>query len=419
MIKAAEFIKNHGMDAVEIDLDKYTKALFAEMQAGLEKKTDTVPMLPTYLRGEKQIPKGKKAAVIDAGGTNFRTALVSFEKDGVKLEKLEKHSMPGATEPATWEEFISHTAQCIMPLMDETDVIGFCFSYPAEPTPDMDSRVISMTKQVKIEGAEGKMIGAALKAELERLGAGNKKIVVLNDTPAALLGGTAAIKKSLYGGFIGLVAGTGVNCCCMLPDRKVEKLGLKGNEKMLVNLESGSFNGFARGEFDLELDKALPDTGEYTAEKMCSGRYLGEICLRTLKAAAEEGVFSESGSKFIAELEFLDTPTADKWATGRRPKALSAEDSVNLVYIISNMFERSARCICCVLCAILMLTGEGTDKPVCISADGSLFKKSRLFRPYLEDFMAVYADEIMGRSYEFITSEETSLVGSAAAALLN
>ena len=419
MIKAAEFMVSHGMNADRIDLDLYSKMCCEYMQRGLAEKTDIVPMIPTYLRGDAQVPKNKKVAVIDAGGTNFRTALVSFTKEGVCFENLQKHSMPGTTEPASWDEFISHTADCVEPLMAETEEIGFCFSYPAEVTKDIDSRVLSLTKQVKIEGAEGKLLGADLKKALEGRGVKVSKIVVLNDTPATLLGGSAQLNKSKYGGFIGMVAGTGVNCCCMVPDKAVSKLGLDGEKRMLINLESGSFDGFFRGDFDIEMDEALADTGHYIGEKLCSGAYLGELCLRTLKAAANEGVFSEKGRDFILGLEFMHSATADKWGTGKLPKGLCGEDGVNAVYIICELFERAARCMACVLCGILLLTGEGEGKPVCICVDGSMFNKSKLFRPALEDCMAIYAGEIMERKYEFVTGEELSLLGSAAAVLLN
>lgn len=419
MNKAAQFLIDHGMTADTIELDTYTEAFYESMLEGLKRKCDTVPMIPTYLRGEKQLPKGKKVAVIDAGGTNFRTSLVWFEHDGVHFDRLEKHSMPGTDEPAKWEDFIAHTAQCVLPLMDEAEAIGFCFSYPAEVTPDRDSRVISMTKQVKLIGAEGRLVGAELMDELERLGVRRKKIIVLNDTPATLLGASAALKKSRFGGFIGLVAGTGVNTCCCLPEKSIEKLGLKGHEKMLINLESGSFKGLPLGDFDLALHESLPDTGCYPYEKMCSGRYLGELCRLTLRAAAEEGIFSETAKEFLLDLKKLESSAADKWGTGRLPKCFSSEDKVNAVYIISNLFERAARCAACNLCAILKLTGEGEERPVCIGVDGSLYKRSRLFKPFLEDSMAVYAGEIMGRKYEFITAEEATIIGSAAAALLN
>lgn len=419
MIKVAEFMKKHGMDAEAVDMTEYTKAYLAAMERGLEAPQKNVPMIPTYLFGEKKLQKRRKVVVIDAGGTNFRTGLACFGDNGLVLERVDKHIMPGAEAPVEWDEFISHVADCVMPLMSDAQDIGFCFSYPAEATEDIDNRILSLTKQVKINGAEGRLLGAALREELLRRGAKVGKIVVLNDTPAVLLSGISLANRGKYDGFIGLVAGTGFNACCRLRSDRITKISASGSGKMLVNLEAGSFNDFPRGDIDLEMDGALPDTGYYTAEKMISGRYLGQLCMHILKQASREGLFSEGASETILKMTEVVTPTIDKWGSGRFPKGFTSEDRVNLVYIINELFERAARCIACCLCAVLMLTDEGRDKPVCIAVDGSLFGKSRLLRPELEKFMDIYAGEIMGRKYEFVTGEDMSLIGTAAAVLLN
>lgn len=325
--------------------------------------------------------------------------------------------MPGADEPAEWNEFISCVADCVQPLMGQTADIGFCFSYPIEITPECDGKILGLTKQVDIKGAVGSYLGAALRTELEARGEHPGRIVVLNDTPATLLAGKALAKGS-YDGYIGLVAGTGCNTCCEIECGRIGKLDMTGGRKMLVNLESGSFSGFVRGDADLAMDADLPDTGEYVAEKMISGRYLGQVCMYTLKMAAAEGLFSERASEMIEKMTEVVTPTIDKWGSGRFPKGFNSEDRVNLVYIINEIFERSARCIASMLCGILEVTGAGEARPVCIAVDGSLYSESKLLRPELERFMDVYAGEIMGRRYEFVNAENMSLIGTAAAVLL-
>ncbi len=333
------------------------------------------------------------------------------------VEALDKCPMPGADSSVTWDEFISYVADLIQPLLSKANNIGFCFSYPVEITPDCDGRVLSLTKQVKIEDAVGKYIGASLRTELERRGENPGKIVVLNDTPAVLLAGKAVAKESCDG-YIGLVAGTGCNTCCEIDCADIKKIECSDSKKMLVNLESGSFAEFPRGDADIAMDAELPDTGEYIAEKMISGRYLGQVCMYTLKMAASEGLFSERATEIIEKMTEVATPTIDKWGIGRFPKGFNSEDRVNLVYIINEIFERSARCIACKLCGILEVTGAGASRPVCIAVDGSLFTESKLLRPELERFMDVYAGEIMGRRYEFVTADNMSLIGTAVAVLL-
>ena len=411
-------MKDHGMDAERVDLAEYTKAFADAMHAGLAAPQKNMPMLPTYLYSSGKLQKGEKAIVIDAGGTNFRTALIGFDGKKAVIDALDKRPMPGAAEPATWEQFISCVADCVQPLLKQAKDIGFCFSYPVEITPECDGKVLGLTKQVEIEGAVGSYLGASLRAELEKRGEKVGRIVVLNDTPATLLAGKV-LSKGSYDGYIGLVAGTGCNTCCEIECGKIGKLGLTGGGKMLVNLESGSFRAFPRGDADLAMDEDLPDTGAYVAEKMISGRYLGQVCMYTLKMAAKEGLFSERATEIIEKMTEVTTPTIDKWGSARFPKGFNSEDRVNLVYIISALFERSARCIASKLCGILEITGAGSSRPVCIAVDGSLYSESKLLRPELERFMDVYAGEIMGRRYEFVNAENMSLIGTAAAVLMS
>lgn len=418
MIKVAQFMKDHGMDAERVDLAEYTKAFADAMHAGLAAPQKNMPMLPTYLYSSGKLQKGEKAIVIDAGGTNFRTALIGFDGKKDVIDALDKRPMPGAAEPAAWEQFISCVADCVQPLLKQAKDIGFCFSYPVEITPECDGKVLGLTKQVEIEGAVGSYLGASLRAELEKRGEKVGRIVVLNDTPATLLAGKV-LSKGSFDGYIGLVAGTGCNTCCEIECGKIGKLGLTGGGKMLVNLESGSFRAFPRGDADLAMDEDLPDTGAYIAEKMISGRYLGQVCMYTLKMAAKEGLFSERATEIIEKMTEVTTPTIDKWGSSRFPKGFNSEDRVNLVYIISEIFERSARCIASKLCGILEITGAGSSRPVCIAVDGSLYSESKLLRPELERFMDVYAGEIMGRRYEFVNAENMSLIGTAAAVLMS
>jgi len=410
---------SHGMNSDRVDLEKCTQASYESMLRGLNEKTKVVPMIPTYLRGDKELPENRYAVVVDAGGTNYRTALVSFADGKVNIEGISRRLMPGAGEPAEWSEFIKCTADGIEPFLDKTDEIGVCFSYPAEVTPDKDSRVMSLTKQVKLSGSEGRLIGEDLNAELTRRGYGKKKIVVLNDTPATLLGGIALRPKSEYDGIIGMVAGTGVNTCCMLPESKITKLGSDREQKMLINLETGSSDCFPRGDFDLEMDENLPDKGCYTCEKMCSGAYFGELCRYTLRGAAREKLFSDAACEYLIKLDRLKSQQADAWALGNTPDCFTAEDTEKTVYIIHELFDRSVKCMSCTLTAIMLLTDAGKTNKVCISSDGSLFKKSSLYRPLLEKYLLGLAGEKFGRSFEFVTGDEMTIIGTAAAVLIN
>ena len=185
--KALDFLQRHGMTPESVDPDVCIYRMLAEMRSGLAGEHCSMDMIPTYLSNDGQLQAGAQAAVIDAGGTNFRSALVHFQPTGYTVTDMIKRKMPGTEAPCTWDEFIRFTADAIEPLMDRADVIGFCFSYAATITPEIDGRVITIDKEVVVEGCEGQLIGASLLAELERRGITGKKIVILNDTVAVLL----------------------------------------------------------------------------------------------------------------------------------------------------------------------------------------------------------------------------------------
>lgn len=421
-IKALDFLRRHSMAPEGIDVLAEAEKMAQDMERGLSGRGGSMPMIPTYLRIEGEIAPGRPVAVIDAGGTNFRCALVSFEDGGWRVEGLKKASMPGIGSPATWEEFISFTADNIQGFMSRARAVGFCFSYSADITPETDGRVRRIDKEVRIENSSGKLVCASLLEELDRRGLKTGRAVLLNDTAAVLLGASAALDKSRYDGFIGQVSGTGTNTCCALPLDRIGKLGRAGEESIIINLESGMYSGMPRGDFDLALDRESGNPGLKLFEKLTAGVYLGELARITLLAAGEEGHLSPACREGLAALDRLDSSKADAWACGQELDELCSgeEDRIFVQAVCRALFERSARCMCVNLLALLRLTGGGLgEKPALICAEGSLVQKGRVYRPALKALLEEYGRMKMGRKFEYIIGEETTLPGSAAAALLN
>ena len=365
-----------------LDIRVLADRMKQEMERGLCGEHSSYPMIPTYLKTTGTIPEKQYVAVIDAGGTNFRSALAHFENGRCVEERVKKTGMPGIGQPATWAEFISFVADAIEDLMPMTDRIGFCFSYSAEITPEVDGRVICIDKEVTITGCEGQLVGESLCAELARRGYGGKRAVILNDTAAVQLGGlakhlndgyvncfgqvsgtgtntcctvpsekitklvilndTAAVQlggmaKHLNDGYVncfGQVSGTGTNTCCTVPGEKITKLGNTAHD-MIVNLECGMYDGLSQGVFDKQLDHESHNPGQKRFEKMTAGVYLGEVCHLALRQAAEDGLFSKACTEQIKALPHVLSASADAWACGKGMDELAAdaEDAV----IISEM----------------------------------------------------------------------------------
>ena len=419
--RALDFLDRHGMSPERVDPDVYIYRMLADMRSGLNGEACSMGMIPTYLSNDGELQPGVQAAVIDAGGTNFRSALVHFQAGSYTVTDMIKRKMPGTESPCTWEEFIRFTADAIEPLMDRAEVIGFCFSYAATITPERDGRVITIDKEVVVEGCEGQLVGASLLKELERRGITGKRIVILNDTVAVLLGMAAGLDKSKYAGFIGQVSGTGTNTCVSLPVSAIGKLGIPEERGMIVNLESGQYDGITGGDFDRLLDAESHNPGQKPFEKLTAGVYLGEICHLMLNAAADEGLLSPDCAEKVRALPVFSSSVIDAWAVGEGYELLGGneDDHIFAQTLSIALFQRSARCMCVNLLALAELIGGGREKPVCMMAEGSLVQKSHFYRPELERLLKLYGTEKRGIALELHVGEETTLPGAAAAALLN
>ena len=89
------FLRRYNQHPDAVDTAALTAVFVDEMRAGLEGKPSSLMMIPTYLTSDGAVPLGETAVAVDAGGTNLRTALVSFAADGVKIERFSQRPMPG------------------------------------------------------------------------------------------------------------------------------------------------------------------------------------------------------------------------------------------------------------------------------------------------------------------------------------
>ena len=137
-MKAYEFLKKHGLRAEDVDSDKVLGFFSSEMKKGLEGKDSSLAMIATYTEAGNEIPDGESVIVMDAGGTNFRTCLVTFKDGEAEISDFQKVGMPGAKKEVSAKEFFAILADNIERFMGKSKKIGFCFSYAAEITPDHD-----------------------------------------------------------------------------------------------------------------------------------------------------------------------------------------------------------------------------------------------------------------------------------------
>lgn len=137
-----------------------------------------------------------------------------------------------------------------------------------------------------------------------------------------------------------------------------------------------------------------------------------------MREAAELGLFSQKTAETIQKTRELSTPTADGLGAGREESALfaCAKDRQLAGTIAQAVFGRAAKHIACTLAAILRFCEFDPARRVTVSADGSVFRKSVLFRPALESYVQRYTD---GYQIQFAEMEHSTIIGTAIGALMN
>jgi hexokinase len=426
-----EFLRNYRMNPEHFDIDESCNLFLKEMENGLSCSESPLMMIPTYIETYADIPLGKPVIVLDAGGTNFRTATVIFNKPGVPtITKYQKFPMPGtgSNENVNKQDFFDTIASFIRESVSDSNNIGFCFSYPTKIYPTGEGKLLHFTKEVKAPEVIGSMIGENLLAALKRVGMdNNKKIVILNDTVATLLAGKSLEKK--YSSYIGFILGTGTNCSYIEKNSNISKLNnLDHGQSQVINTESGRFSLFEGGILDDEFSSSTDKPLEGKMEKMVSGAYQGPLALHVLNRAASDGLFSETFKAGILKYKVLEPAVMDEFLNAPynsyNPLAglcSTNSDRIILYTILDQLIERAARLAASELAAMVIKSGKGEDPtlPICITADGTTYYKTRGLKFRTEFFLKEYLENKKNRYIEFCHLNDAPLIGAAVAGLLH
>ena len=379
---AAEFMKRHSADAHAIDGKACLEALLFQMDEGLAGR-GRIPMLPSYLRTEICVPEGAQCAVLDAGGTNLRTARAVWDGENWALQDLRKQAMPGTEGELSHEALYAALAAPVKEL-GAFDRVGFCFSYNVSLDRSLDGPLDFWCKEVRAPEAVGHPVGASLAKAL-----GGGSVHVLNDSVAAMLGAE--------GVQVGVILGTGVNVC--YPER-CDAIGkVPGDlqaENMIISTEVGEFDGFPRSVFEEAVIAASDAPDSAIAEKQCSGGYLGDVIGAAWRAARDEGLLDAVPPSDLGSVS----------AMLEREHTLAAE--------IAAIGVRRAAKIAAVLCAGPILRAAGDRETVRVAVEGSQYWRLTGFREAFHRAL----EELLpaGITCEIIKSENACLIGAARAA---
>jgi hexokinase len=397
------------------------------MLNGLVGEKSTLRMIPTYIEAENQFLTEVPVVAVDAGGTNFRAALVKFNIKGkLEISNLMNARMPGLEGEISKAEFFKTIAGYVKPNAELSDRIGFCFSYPTEIFPNKDGKLLQFCKEVQAPEVVGELIGKSL---LETLGMEEKQIVLLNDTVATLLAGKSASFGHDYDSFIGFILGTGTNTCYIESNSNILKTNnLDPSKTQIINIESGAFGKVPQTDIDIAFDNTTVNPGNYKFEKMFAGGYFGGLCLTALKSAAKEGVFSDMVSNGLNSINELSSEDVNKFVSNPESYhgpleicTTNPADKEACIEIIECLIDRSAKLVAANMAAVILKTNKGKSekRPILITIEGTTFYKLHNLKSHFEKYLKEYLKDEKQRFYELTEVKQSSLVGAALAALIN
>jgi len=411
------FLNEHGF-YTDLNLGELTESIRNDMINRYLGKESYQDMIPTYIDPSSIKLQEKTVIVIDAGGTNFRSSLVKFAKDGkASVSDFEKTRMPGTEGELTKSEFFGKIAKNIERFKGKCNEICFCFSYAMTITENHDGILTNFSKEVKAPQVVGSYIGLELKKALAEQGwSKDLKIILLNDTVSALLAG---VSEKNYSSYIGFILGTGLNAAFLQPESKEFEL-----KKQIVVCESAKFGGFKNSDFDILLDDKSVKPGSAPYEKLCSGAYMGTLALETIHMASKEGIFSDEFSKEITLKDTLSLIEVNlflqNYQNGEKNdnfKGATEEDMETLFEIFDALVNRMAQLAACVLAACILQCGEGKEpeKPVCVACNGTSFFKTYKVIDRTKEYLALI---LQGKDlhYEILADEADITRGTAMAA---
>lgn len=430
--RVSSFLERFDFSLSAYDVEKMTCGLLADMRRSLDTNGggDEL-MLATHRTLPARIESSKTAIVIDAGGTNLRSCLVSFDGAGEPaIERVRKTAMPGMTISYAKEAFFDEIAANLDYVKDASDTIGFCFSYGMEMLENGDAKILELSKEIKGESIVGSLAGASLAEALARRGWKKKmRIVVVNDAAAALLAGFAGREGGkAYASYAAFILGTGLNSAYI----EYEKIGKLSDPARLQNqivvCESGSFSSLPQSAFDCEIDAASTTKGMYTLEKMCGGVYLAELASCVLRRACEQALVSDEAAQALGRAEklslsdidgFLRAPSADQALLAGVSFANAPSDFDALYSVFDALIERAARIASAVAAAAVIKTGRGKDPshPVCLVCNGTTFYKTHDFEKRFRSYTRNVLTETRGIYVDAVSVRDDIAIGSAAAAL--
>lgn len=386
-----------------------------EIVAGLQNAPSSLQVLKSYLR----LPSGNETGeylALDFGGTNVRVLLVQLR--GRSFNVIRKIKRPLISEKydytsaeTTAAELFDFIAGMIAEIAEpgKSYQLGHTFSFGTEQENLSDARLISWSKEIRVQGVEGALVNQLLGEALKKKGlAGIRPAAILNDTVASAL--AAAYQDSAAD--IGSICGTGHNTTYM--ERKGDFA------PMFINLESGGFNRLPFNRYDVLLDGKSKCPGTQLLEKMVSGKYLGNLFCCVLETAFGVKPSYEPGGQDLAAV--LAGKGGNFEAAAVLAEKLGIEPTRQVARAIGSLAQaivtRSARLVAATYIGIVRHMDTGADQRHTIAVDGSLYEKMPGYAEEINRTLAAVMGEQQAKCITVRLQNGGSGIGAAIAAAI-
>lgn len=339
-------------------LKEIAQNLGGKINNGLVKDNTEVKSIPTYIHPLSSGAEGQ-AVVLDWGGTNYRAAVINFDKGKATISPnkgVGREISANTSKGFALNDLLAMQSEFVNEIeIPAKAPIGYCFSYPAECLPNGDAELIKWTKGLDIKEMIGNPVGKPLLDYLNNTGKAEfTGIKVINDTVASLFAGLSNPKFDAY---IGLIVGTGTNMAAFVNADRIPKINPDLNWTGLtpVNLESGNFIPPHMTKYDDLVDENSDNTGSQRFEKAVSGMYIGQILKEVFP---DDGFTDQTDGKDLTDL--INQPENHK---------------KKHVKVAKEIYKRSAKLVAASLAGLidLLATHDKSIKKVRITAEGSLF----------------------------------------------
>jgi hexokinase len=208
-----------------------------------------------------------------------------------------------------------------------------------------------------------------LSQAIKRRGLDIIPIVILNDTVGTLIMAHYQDKAS----DIGSIIGTGYNTCY------IEKEHPHFSYPVIINMESADFDiGLPRTNYDLTIDETSEKPGEHVLEKMCSGKYLGEILRLVLYNYSKNNPSLSSliNSELFSIPYSINTGSIDNFINSNFHPDFSSKHVSELLKALANIIiTRSARIIAATYAGTILHIDPNIENSHIIAVDGSVYEK--------------------------------------------